>query len=96
MPYLISSNTVATVEVRSTEISRLTEVITSAGGKVSPGPDNAILVTALEAPAIGELSLAAGIALHQLNPVKASLEDVFMELTADATEYHASTGQELA
>jgi ABC-2 type transport system ATP-binding protein len=89
----ISSNTVATVEVASPELARLSEIIVGVGGTVSPGADGTILVTGLEAPSIGDLSLAAGIALHQLNPVKASLEDVFMELTADSTEYHASTGQ---
>ena len=86
----VSSNTVATVEVRSPSIDQLTDVLTAAGGSISDGEDGSILVTKLDAAAIGDASLAAGIALHELSPVKASLEDVFMELTAESTEYHAS------
>lgn len=86
----VSSNTVATVEVRSPTIDRLSEVLAAAGGSISAGDDGSILVTKLDAAAIGDASLAAGIALHELSPVKASLEDVFMELTAESTEYQAS------
>ena len=91
----VSSNTVATVEVRSPRIDDLSTVLTAAGAAVTPSSDGGIFVTQLDAPAIGDAALAAGIALHELAPVKASLEDVFMELTADSTEYHATTsGQE--
>jgi ABC-2 type transport system ATP-binding protein len=91
----VSSNTVATVEVRSPRIDELTQVLTAAGAAVAPSEDGGIFVTQLDAPAIGEAALVAGIALHELSPIKASLEDVFMELTADSTEYHATTsGQE--
>ena len=38
---------------------------------------------------IGELARDNGIALSSLVPERRSLEDVFMELTADAVEYHA-------
>ncbi len=86
----VSSNTVATVEVRSPAIDQLTEVLAAAGGSISAGDGGSILVTKLDAAAIGDASLAAGIALHELSPVKASLEDVFMELTAESTEYQAS------
>jgi ABC-2 type transport system ATP-binding protein len=38
---------------------------------------------------IGDLALAAGIPLHHLAPARASLEEAFMELTADSVEYQA-------
>ena len=44
----------------------------------------------MEAADIGELAAAHGIALHELTPQKASLEEAFMELTSDSVEYHAS------
>jgi len=31
---------------------------------------------------------AAGIALHELSPQQASLEEVFMELTSDSVDFH--------
>jgi len=46
-------------------------------------------VRGLPAARIGDLALASGIALHHLAPARASLEQAFMELTADSVEYHA-------
>jgi ABC-2 type transport system ATP-binding protein len=48
-------------------------------------------VTGIDAAAIGDAALAASVALHELTPVRASLEDVFMELTSDTAEYQAGT-----
>jgi ABC-2 type transport system ATP-binding protein len=59
----------------------------------APGAPGAALgadlleVTALDAAAIGELALTAGVALHELTPVASTLEQAYMELTADAVEY---------
>ena len=36
---------------------------------------------------IGDLACAAGIALHELTPRRASLEEAYMELTREAVEY---------
>jgi ABC-2 type transport system ATP-binding protein len=41
--------------------------------------------------AIGELAAANGIALHELTPVRASLEEAFMELTQESVEYHGGS-----
>jgi ABC-2 type transport system ATP-binding protein len=51
-----------------------------------PGP---LRVDGLGAAQVGDLALAAGIAVHELRPVTASLEDAFMALTADSVEYRA-------
>jgi ABC-2 type transport system ATP-binding protein len=40
--------------------------------------------------AIGEAAAAAGIALHELTPLHGSLEDAYMQLTADDVEYHST------
>jgi ABC-2 type transport system ATP-binding protein len=44
----------------------------------------------MEAPRIGELAAGAGIVLHELTPRLASLEEAFMELTADSAEFGAA------
>jgi ABC-2 type transport system ATP-binding protein len=54
---------------------------TAAGG--APG----LIVTGLEAPRIGELAASASVVLYELTPRLASLEEAFMELTADSVEY---------
>jgi ABC-2 type transport system ATP-binding protein len=52
----------------------------------------ALIVTGLPAPRIGELAASARIVLHELTPRLPSLEEAFMELTADAVEYGDSIG----
>ena len=39
--------------------------------------------------AIGDLAAAHGIAVHELTPLDASLEEAFMEVTGGSVEYHA-------
>ncbi|MEU4721030.1 ATP-binding cassette domain-containing protein [Nonomuraea dietziae] len=46
-------------------------------------------VRGMDAAGIGELALRAGIALRELTPRSASLEEAFMELTEDSVEYGA-------
>ena len=84
----ISSNTVATVLVRSPDADRLGHLLGSAGAGVRGREDGALLVTGLDAARIGDLALEAGVALHELSPVQASLEEVFMDLTSDMVDYH--------
>ncbi len=87
----IASNTEATVRVRAPEADKLSGILQAAGARIHPEPDGGLLVTNLDAPQIGDLAWANGVALHELSPQMASLEEVFMELTSDAVEYHGST-----
>jgi len=48
----------------------------------------------LTAEQIGDAAAAHSIAVHELTPVQASLEEAFMELTQGAVQFHASTTQE--
>ena len=38
---------------------------------------------------IGDAAAAAGVALHRLEPVRSSLEDVYTELTHDSVVHRA-------
>jgi ABC-2 type transport system ATP-binding protein len=75
------------VLVRSPEAGRLAQVVESAGGVVRREADGGLTVTRMEAERVGELAAAQAIVLHALVPQRASLEEVFMELTRDAVEY---------
>jgi ABC-2 type transport system ATP-binding protein len=81
------------VLVRTPDGGRLRELITAEGGKTRPETDGAkdgvasMIVTGLPAPRIGELAASASVVLHELAPRLASLEEAFMELTADSVEY---------
>ena len=64
----------------------------SAGREAAASPDAAdgassMIVTGLPAPRIGELAASASVVLYELTPQLASLEEAFMELTADSVEY---------
>jgi len=90
------------VLVRTPDAARLSELIVAAGGEVRPeetdapgsngqqdGADAApgLIVTGMPAPRIGELAASASLVLYELTPRLASLEEAFMELTADSVEY---------
>jgi ABC-2 type transport system ATP-binding protein len=85
----------SSVRVRSPRSAELAELISRAGGTVGID-DGSLAVTGLDAPAIGELAAGAGIALHELAPQQASLEEAFFELTDESVEYHGATSLEVA
>jgi ABC-2 type transport system ATP-binding protein len=68
------------VRVVAPERDRLTALLTGRGGRVTPGAGTSMEVAGLPAEDVGEAAAAAGIALHELTPVRASLEDAFLDL----------------
>ncbi|HEY5104596.1 MAG TPA: ATP-binding cassette domain-containing protein [Acidimicrobiales bacterium] len=79
-----------TVFLRASNHQQLITVLASRGGVVSEVNDEGLSVSELTSDEIGQLAFDAGIAIYELTPQRASLEDVFMELTADAVEYGSS------
>jgi ABC-2 type transport system ATP-binding protein len=79
------------VLVRTPDPGRLRELITAEGGTVqlqdSPDGVATLVVTGCPAPRIGELAAHASVVLYELTPRLASLEEAFMELTADSVEF---------
>lgn len=47
-------------------------------------------VRGLSSDEIGDRAAAAGIALHELTPIRASLEEAFMDLTHESVEFRAT------
>jgi ABC-2 type transport system ATP-binding protein len=74
--------------VKTPDDLRLTAAVAAAGGTVERDYDE-FTVRGLGPERIGELALANGILLHHLAPARVSLEEAFMELTADSVEYQA-------
>jgi ABC-2 type transport system ATP-binding protein len=48
-------------------------------------------VTGVDAPAIGDLAAGHGIAVHELVPRHGSLEQAYLDITGDSTDYRAGT-----
>jgi ABC-2 type transport system ATP-binding protein len=91
----IARSSERSVLVRSPQADKLSGLIATEGGAVSAqradgAEPDALRVTGLAAPRIGEIAAAAGIVLHELTPQLASLEEAFMELTAGSTEFGAA------
>ena len=73
----------------------LTRAVLAAGGQVAMtgdvtvGGSAELEVRGLPLERIGDVAFAAGVPLYLLAPARASLEEAFMELTADSVEYQA-------
>jgi len=70
--------------VRTPEAERLRELLKAQGVTVSDTEDGALLVS-VPPERVGELTAANGIVLHELVVERATLEEVFLELTGGET-----------
>ncbi len=70
--------------VRSPDAGRLTELLAAQGAEATTLDGNTFAVE-LEPERVGELAAANGIVLHELSVERATLEEVFMELTGGET-----------
>jgi ABC-2 type transport system ATP-binding protein len=86
---IIASASVNTVLVRTPEASRLRAALTGPDVTVSSTEADRLEVSGLSAAQIGDAARDLGVALHELTPQHASLEEAFMDLTRDDVEYHA-------
>ena len=80
------------VRVRTPDAGTLQAELALAGEHVSVRavePD-VLDVTGASSRQIGEAAASRGIVLHELTPLRASLEDAYMDLTGDAVEYRAA------
>jgi ABC-2 type transport system ATP-binding protein len=66
-------------EVRTPDGTRLAEAVRSAGGTAEPLGDGRLRVRGLDAAALGQAILRAGVEVHELQPQR-RLEDVVAEL----------------
>lgn len=74
----------AGISARTPAAARLAQVLTEAGGTVTPIDHDELLVRGLGIDQIGDRACAAGIALHGLAPRTGSLEDLFLGWTGGA------------
>jgi ABC-2 type transport system ATP-binding protein len=86
----LTANAKGTVFVRASDHQKLMTELKVHGGDVSDANDEALNVSDLTSEQIGQIAFDAGVVLFELTPQRASLEDVFMELTADSVEYGSS------
>ena len=78
------------VRVRSPQAAALRDVILGPDVRVSSQGPSVLEVAGLTAEQIGSAASKHGFTLYELTPEQTSLEDAFMELTRDETEYRAA------
>ena len=100
MDEFIARSSGQTVRVRTPQPDLLAKAVSevAAAGAASPAEtppaasaeaDGSLTVHGLTAAQVGDLAFDHGVRLHELTVVRASLEEAFMELTADSVEYRA-------
>jgi ABC-2 type transport system ATP-binding protein len=72
--------------VKTPDTGKLAAAVARAGGALDQG-DGELTVRGLGPEQVGEIALANGIAMYHLAPARVSLEEAFMELTADSVEF---------
>jgi len=85
----VSDDDEDTVRVRSPQLDTLRRVLTDAGLKADTDEGSALLVHGAAIEVIGDLAARNAITLHELSAPQASLEEAYMKLTDEATEYRS-------
>ena len=77
------------VHLVSPDADQLSTLLQQHGATVIAG-EGGLDVTGMDAANVGVLASGAGLTLYELSTTQASLEDAFLELTRDHTEFRES------
>jgi ABC-2 type transport system ATP-binding protein len=94
--FVKQGRTAGHVRVRGARQPELSTVLATHGADVSVEDDGSLRVTGLNPVAIGDVALARGFAIYELTPHTATLEEAFMELTADQVDYRSEPSPQAA
>jgi ABC-2 type transport system ATP-binding protein len=86
---VIAGSSSTTVVVRVPDRAHLVvlrDQLTAEAERVESADDR-LIVTGVQAERIGDLAYELGVRLHELHTEHASLEEAYMELTADSVQY---------
>ncbi|MGI8760541.1 MAG: ATP-binding cassette domain-containing protein [Jatrophihabitantaceae bacterium] len=80
------------VAVRCEQAARLRDLLAADGVMITSTATDRLQVQGLSSAAVGKIAAQAGIALIELVPQQASLEEAFMEITRDSLEFVVPAG----
>ncbi len=89
MSEFIARSSGSAVRVRTPSPDSLVLAIAAEGGIATTGKDGTLVVQGMRADQVGDIAFEKGLRLHELVTTRASLEEAFMELTAESVEYRA-------
>lgn len=87
MQEFLDSRSRPRVRLRTTESGRLRDALTRKGYELSQGDDGRWTVEGAKAEEIGPLAAFEGIPILELTDEQATLEQAYLDLTADATQF---------
>lgn len=93
MDQIISGSSHSSVFVRVQNVAKLEKALTKKKWQVTK-QDGGLQVTGAKTDDVGKLAFDAGVAVLELAPRSASLEEAFLELTAESQEYRAHQDSE--
>ena len=79
----------SSVLVRTDQNARLRSLLSLDGVGVTNRPDGGLVVTGADSTTVGQIAADQGLVLSELTTRTSTLEQIFMDLTADAVEYGA-------
>jgi len=85
----VQSSTHNAVVVRTPDANTLAGLLAGPGVEVDVSEPGVLVVAGMEAQVIGDLAFENRIRIHELANRTATLEEAFLERTADAEEFHA-------
>ncbi|MDT0438238.1 MULTISPECIES: ATP-binding cassette domain-containing protein [Streptomyces] len=85
----IADNSRSYVLIRTPEPERMRDLLAARGIHVDDGADGVLEAVGTDPETVGTLAAEHRIAVFEVSPRTASLEDAFMQFTADAVEYRA-------
>jgi ABC-2 type transport system ATP-binding protein len=88
MADLIAEASGLVTKVRSPHMSEIADVVVRSGRSVKDNLDGTYSIAGLTPQAIGQEAARRGWVLYELTPVRRTLEDVYLELTDTALEFH--------
>jgi ABC-2 type transport system ATP-binding protein len=88
---LLASAADGSVDVRTPDVTTVMTALANAGGNVVSTGHDSLTVAGLGAERIATLVAERGLRLFELTPRRATLEDVYLDLTRDVVD-HAARG----
>ncbi|MEU9117573.1 ATP-binding cassette domain-containing protein [Streptomyces sp. NPDC048483] len=88
MADFIHKNSRSYVRIRSPEQEMLLDVLHAEGISAVAVGNGSLEIDGVPAARLGEMAARNRLVLHELSPQQASLEEAFMQLTAESVEYH--------
>jgi ABC-2 type transport system ATP-binding protein len=90
MEEFIRSASSGRVRVRTPDTDRLALLLRDESLEAIADDAGVLEVRGTTSERVGALAASAGIVLHELTPIEASLEEAFMTMTSDSVEFHTA------